>query len=170
MGPGTKQAEWEEGWSLTTQMGLSKPLYVNHFRHKDPFHAETEALQQAIKWYRIRRLHAPSDGTLIATNSRVLLQAITSGDQEDIPSWRAVPTVMKIIEDMRGSNRTIVVQYIDRKGVQATHQLANWARTREEHREGMQYEGIMGPNFNITIFDPGIFKRMQTLIITEAQT
>jgi hypothetical protein len=63
------------------------------------------------------------DGTVIATDSRVLLRAITSGDQEDIPSWRAVPTVIKIIEDMQGSNGTTVVQYVDRKGVPPTGQL-----------------------------------------------
>jgi hypothetical protein len=75
---------------------------------------------------------------------------------------------MKIIEDIEGSNGTTLVLYVDRKWVQAAHQLANWARTRGEHREGMQYEDII--NFNITIFDPGIFKRMQTSIIIETQT
>jgi ribonuclease HI len=150
--------------------GSLQTIVCQPFQAQDPFHAEAEAVQQAIKWYQVRRLHAPSDGTVIATDSRGLLRAIDSGDQEEIPSWRAIPTVMKIIQDIQDSNGTMVVLHVDRKGVQAAHQLANWARTRGEHREGMQYEDIMGPNFDITIFDPDIFKRIQIPIITEAQT
>jgi ribonuclease HI len=140
--------------------GSLQTIVCQPFQAQDPFHAEAEAVQRAIKWYQVRRLLAPSDGTVVVTDSQVILRAINSGDQEEIPSWRAVPTVMKIIQDIQDSNGTTVVLCVDRKGVQAAHRLANWARTRGEHREGMQCDDIMGPNFNITIFDPGIFKRM----------
>jgi hypothetical protein len=76
--------------------------------------------------------------------------------QENLPSWRALETVVHIRDVMKLEPTRIKVSHVNRIKAAPAHYMANWARVKRDRREGLNYEDIIPASMDIRVFDPGI--------------
>lgn len=103
----------------------------------DPLQAEATALLQVLQYIKGDSGAQAVPNTLICTDCKILVKAITLNDYLELPSWQAAEVVAEganLYQQMIGN---VTLRHVSRRMLPEPHLLANWARTTNSSCTGM---------------------------------
>ncbi|KAJ4787969.1 RNA-directed DNA polymerase (reverse transcriptase)-related family protein [Rhynchospora pubera] len=123
---------------LIYQGGRLIKLGMKKHTVQDPFHAEAMAVQEAIN--EIQQLLLQDDNhrrVQFYSDCLNLVVALEEECMDNLPSWRARPLIVGIINQLNSLRGRILLQHVNREAVKPAHDMANQAR-----RCGSSYNGL----------------------------
>lgn len=133
-----KEAGWGAVWY--DQRGSYAWAGAGYMQAEDPLHGEALALLHVTRWYVSCMSNSTTSRAQIFSDCKVLVQAIRNNSIDDLPSWKATPTVVDVINLINSVNDRVIVRHVSREALKGPHNLANWARRNKEHMEVLPRE------------------------------
>ncbi|KAJ4762988.1 RNA-directed DNA polymerase (reverse transcriptase)-related family protein [Rhynchospora pubera] len=150
-----KRDDWhvmvDASWQQSTKTGLACIMYeqgtitswsCNVCEAHDPFHAETLAMLEGFNLAVQRLQEDRNKMVFVLSDCQNLVVAVLGLNADNIPSWRAMADVQKLITLYRNWASNIHVKYVRRDAVKPAHILANHARIGAQIRLGNVMENV----------------------------
>ncbi|KAJ4766019.1 Ribonuclease H-like superfamily protein [Rhynchospora pubera] len=141
--------------------GMLMALGVQSGKIGDAFLVEAVALRQAIEHLKVLTGLQQESVIQFYTDCECLAIAINENDLQNIPSWKAMKEVAKIIENIKDLGRAATLIHIPRKAVQGAHLLANQARTSQTSYIGVPNLNVWPDLQHFMVLDGQVFQQVQ---------
>ncbi|KAJ3687049.1 hypothetical protein LUZ61_016213 [Rhynchospora tenuis] len=122
---------------LVYHAGMLQWMVMKSLQAQDPFQAEAIGLQEVMTWIKWQTQQFGPLQAHIFSDCMNLIDAVQEGNIDELPSWRAVPIVAEIINEVQHMGSDIMLQHVRREAVRPAHDMANKAR-----RSGTNYQGM----------------------------
>ncbi|KAJ4791605.1 hypothetical protein LUZ62_042851 [Rhynchospora pubera] len=159
-------ASWDQsmkagGAYVVYERGTVHSVGLHFYTAQDSFQAEAVALEQALIYVYNKLELSENAAVNFFSDCSNLVLAVSQGDSNDVPSWRAMNLVNELINHMEMRQNGASIRFVRREAVHQAHNLANIARRQQLQYQGSPHIALQQQGKITRQIDENFFQRVQ---------